>query len=75
MVINVKDLLKPNFKIEIKCDLYCGIIIKWVVYSEYIKGNGGEICSYKCRNIKTKETCLKKYGVDTILKLNEYKKE
>lgn len=71
MVINVKDLPKSsNFKIEIKCD-YCDNN-KMVVYSEYIKGNG-RTCSYKCRNIKTKETCLKKYGVDDYSKTNEYK--
>jgi hypothetical protein len=45
-----------------------------MVYREYIKGNG-RTCSFRNVNIKTKETCLKKYGVDDYSKTNEYKEE
>lgn len=70
-VINVKvEHLSPgsNNRIQVKCDI-CGKE-KDVSYRKYLQNinNGSGLnlytCSVKCSKIKSKNTCMQKYGVD-----------
>lgn len=75
--INVNDLSKgSNAKIIAKC-YFCNHE-KEVSYYNYLnqikKGNKKYYCS-KCKSEKSKQTNIKKYGVDNISKLDSIKKK
>jgi hypothetical protein len=58
-----------NYKVKVKCDI-CEKI-KEIPYKSYLKNlNNGNYysCSVKCSQNKTKNTNLKKYGVDVVFK-------
>ena len=74
--IDIKDLPKgSNSIIESSCD-YCDNIkeISYKNYNKNISINGKFSCSIKCGCLKSKETNLEKYGVESINQL-ESKKE
>ena len=64
-----KSRIKP--KIEVEC-VFCGNMIttKKYNYNLKIKNNNKYSCS-KCCKEKYKKTCLERYGVDNISKLNK----
>jgi hypothetical protein len=61
--------------IEVECD-YCGKK-KSIQYRKYIKNTKNLDVSYSCSNrcsvVKSKQTCMDKYGVDNVFKLDEKK--
>lgn len=76
-IINVKveDLSKSSaYKIDVECDSCQNIInIKYCDYMKIIskKTLNGKYYCYKCKNTRTRETCLVKYGVDNPSKNKE----
>lgn len=72
---NINDVTKgSSVKVNVKCD-YCGNIYE-TSYSTYLKTvrDGKNACK-KCASIRTKETCLKKYGVPNVFCLEEIKEK
>lgn len=71
-MVNVEDL--PNgshAKVKVICD-YCGKeLIK--PYKEYIANHDDVLgdCCAQCKDIKFKQTCLDKYGVNNVSKVKE----
>lgn len=75
--VKIEDLLKgSNVIISVKCD-YCGCDrkISYKNYNKNIKINNKFSCSIKCGCLKSKETNLLKYGVDSTNKLDIVKKK
>lgn len=69
--IDIKDLPKGSaYKVNIQCD-GCGKELS-VIYEDYIKRsiNGKYYCK-KCKSIKTRKTCIEKYGVDNPFKVKD----
>ena len=61
-------------KINVKCDI-CGKC-KTILFSNYTKQTNNNTNDYycsDCKKIKTKNTCLEKYGVDCPMKTNKVK--
>ncbi len=75
--IDINDLPHGSHnKILAKCD-YCGQE-KEISYKEYNKNiiiNGKFSCSVKCGSLKSKETSLLKYGVESVNQLEDKKKK
>lgn len=78
MLVNENITLKKgsNVKVEAICD-YCGLkrSISYKEYNKNIKINNKFSCSRKCGSLKSKETNLIKYGVDSVNKLKEKKEK
>ena len=74
--IPIKDLTKgSSYIVEVKCDkCECINQLDYGVYYIDTKGLSQEYYCKKCSNIRRKETCLKKFGVDNIAKLNRKRK-
>ena len=73
--IKIEDLTKGSKAIiDVKCDI-CGLEKKlpYRVYIKNIKNGDYYCCSKKCGEEKYKNTCIKKYGVDSYTKTNECK--
>jgi len=64
-----------HYIIEIKCD-GCNRILKmkYIDYTKYVGNNGLYKCN-KCNSNKRKETCLNRYGVDSVVKIDEVKRK
>lgn len=76
-IVDVNDLTESsNYRVDVRCD-YCGHIssVRWADYTKMKKNNPynqKDCCSQReCCEKKQKETCLRKYGVDNALKLEE----
>lgn len=72
--VKIKDLpLGSKAKVIVICD-YCGKeMIK--PYRDYLKNHSkkfGDTC-IKCKSIKSKDTCINKYGVDNPSKVEKFK--
>lgn len=70
------ELLSENsrLKINVKCDV-CGHE-KYVMYHNYIKSvknMGIYCCCPNCAKFKNVNTCLNKYGVDSVMKVDIFK--
>jgi hypothetical protein len=75
--INIKDLPKgSHVKILAKCD-YCYLEreISFKEYNKNISINGKYSCSIKCGVLKSKETNLEKYGVESTNQLDSVKEK
>jgi len=75
IIINPLQLLKGSHqKIKICCDI-CNTIknIEYKTYFKLTKSLKELYYCNKCKSQKTKETCLKKYGVDNISKIDYIK--
>lgn len=77
IIVKIADLpLGSHIKINVKCDI-CGILLK-MSYQNYNKNtnNQTDICTCsKCKTIKTKRTCLEKYGVENPNQAKEIKEK
>lgn len=76
ILVDVKDL-PPNCKefVEVECD-YCNKIetIKFIKYNRSMKSNIKKYaCCRKCISIKTKESNITEFGVDSLSKLDYIK--
>jgi hypothetical protein len=76
ITVKTEDLTKSSFyEVRVKCD-YCDKEkrIKYYHYLKNIKNNGIYCCSNKCAHqLKNKKTNIRKFGVDSFSKTNEYK--
>ena len=77
--INVKvdDLPKgSHYKIIAKCH-YCSVekSVTYKRYNESINKGFFFSCSIKCGRLKSKETCLKKYGVENVSQTDDHKEK
>lgn len=74
--VKVKDLPEcTRLEVEVLCD-YCGEIYK-KHYQNYVrqnqKSNINKDCCKNCQPLKSKESTVKKYGVDNISQLESIK--
>lgn len=75
--INIVDMPKgSHFKIVAKCD-YCNNEreISYRDYNKNISINNKYSCSIKCGNLKSKETNLNKYGVESVTQTDSFKEK
>ena len=69
----VEDIMKTSTaKVIVKCD-YCGIEYE-KEYRNLFRRNSINDCCRDCVSKKAKETCLERYGVDNIAKVEEERK-
>jgi hypothetical protein len=76
ILINPEDLPETSkIKVKVFCDV-CGIEreISMFSYRRNINKYNFYSCP-KCSNKKSKKTCLKKYGIDSFTKTDEYKEK
>jgi len=74
--LKIEDLIPTSpLKINVRCDV-CGKdkLMKCREYTNSINNGGYYACSQKCSNRKSKNTCLKNYGVETFIQ-SEFGKE
>jgi hypothetical protein len=75
--INIEHLNHTSKQeVHVKCDI-CDTekIINYSNYIKNIKKYNIYTCSQKCAQIKSKQTCLKKYGVEYVLQNNDIKEK
>ncbi len=82
-IVNIGDIIKVDISelpkgshsiIESECDI-CKIVNQ-IKYQDYIKITRNEeliYCCFKCRDTKSKITCIQKYGVDSYAKTEKSK--
>ena len=71
--VNIEDLNKTSkMKIEVACDI-CGTrnIIQYLSYNTSTVNKSEPYYCNKCKNIKSKKTCLDKYGNEIAFKSKE----
>ncbi len=70
--IQVKGTELPrssHVKVKYICD-YCGAIYERMKYSEIRSGEEKNACK-KCRSLKSRDTCLRKYGVEHPMQVSD----
>lgn len=74
-MVRVSDLpTRSNVKIDAMCDC-CGETVNGISYEHYCKMTekfGNYVC-YKCKTSHYRESCVKTYGVDNPVKLEEFR--
>ena len=76
IIVPINHLPKnSHYIIDIKCD-GCNKILKmkYIDYNRYV-GNDGMYKCKKCNSKKRKETCLNRYGVDSVAKIDDVKRK
>lgn len=75
LMVNISDMMSGSTtKVTTICDI-CGTesIAEYRFYFEYTKGLTEQYYCNKCNKSKSKETCLKKYGVENPMQVKEIK--
>ena len=75
--IKIEDLsVGSNILINVECSV-CKHIkkVKYLNYNKQTDNNNNLYYCSDCKSIKTKNTCLEKYGVDNPMKLNIVKEK
>ena len=75
-IVKTKDIPEnSHFKINVLCEL-CGSVNFIGVnkyYMNYNRNNKGYYSCFKCKNIEKEKTCIKKYGVSSYSKTDQFK--
>jgi len=77
ITIDIEHLtLGSKYKIDVKCDI-CNQEkeISYKDYNRITKKQSEKYYCSECKNIKTSKTCIKKYGVDNVFKVEKFKEK
>lgn len=77
IIVKVEDLhIGSRIIVDVECD-YCKNEVLHLPYKQYLKNlkSCGKICCKNCKGIKTKESNLKKYGVESVSQLESVKEK
>ena len=76
ITVKIADVTKSStVMVNVQCDRCNTKYIKRFCDYNYVVDDGDVYTCNNCSSIKAKETCIKRYGVDSYTKTDEYKKK